>query len=157
MEVAWKYLEDKLLLNINKEKSKICTPEECVFLGYQIVKSSRNSYGLDISKKNKRRIIRKIYFFINNISKYRCQWWDRVGAFHRGWLNYFKLAEADDLVKFVERAQRIEVWLMKKKIAEEREKGNEIPLESILKSKGFIFMKEWLPIVMSRRKQVKNE
>lgn len=151
MKEAQEYLDTELLLKVNDSKSKICTPQQCEFLGFQIVKRKNGTYGLEVCQKNKQKMYRKLCKLINNMPQFGEQWWDRIGAFHRGWINYFCISERDSFIYLLHSIQRDEIWLLKQKIAQEKVKGNKIPEESFPRSRGFIFLLDWLPTAMRKK------
>lgn len=91
------FLEKKLHLEVNKEKTKICRPSKFVLLGHSFVpsykKGDRGIYRLSIAKKSWSRLKQKIKIITRKTSPIplleRIQ---RLNLLMKGWVNYFKLA-----------------------------------------------------------------
>ncbi len=88
------YLKDELKLMINTDKT-ILENGRLLFLGYEMRQDSRGLYDFYISEKTKSKMYDKMKKNINKPSSTNEEWMDRLGAFNRGWLNYYKYA-ADD-------------------------------------------------------------
>jgi len=105
MQTLSSFIENKLKLKINQEKSKVCGVSESKFLGYTIL----NSGILTVSKQSIVRIKTKVrqitrrnrgVKFENLISE--------LNPTLRGWLNYFRFAQCRRLV------QNLDAWVRRK-------------------------------------------
>jgi len=83
------FIENRMLLKVNREKSRICRPYELNFLGYSILPDG----GLGISRESLKRFktkLRRITRRNRGISL--DQLIHELNPVLRGWLNYFHLA-----------------------------------------------------------------
>jgi len=105
MQTLSSFIENKLKLKINQEKSKVCVVSESKFLGYTIL----NSGILTVSKQSIERIKTKIRQITrrNRGLKFE-QIISELNTVLRGWLNYFRLAQCHSLV------QKIDAWIRRK-------------------------------------------
>lgn len=83
------FIENRMLLKVNREKSRVCRPSELNFLGYTISRGGR----LDISRESFDRFKQKLR---RNTRRNRGISLDQMihglNLVLRGWLNYFRLA-----------------------------------------------------------------
>lgn len=105
MQSISKFIERKLRLNVNREKSKVVRSEETKFLGYRIVGKGT----LTISPTNINRLkekVRKITKRNRGVSLQRMV--NELNCVLRGWLQYFRLTKwRSDLVE-------IEGWIRRR-------------------------------------------
>ena len=105
MQTLGGFIENKLKLKINQEKSKVCVVSESKFLGYTIL----NSGILTLSKSSIERIKTKIRQLTR---RNRGVKFERIiselNPVLRGWLNYFRHAKCH---KFV---QNLDAWIRRK-------------------------------------------
>jgi hypothetical protein len=105
MQTISGFIEDKLKLKINSEKSKVCYVRESKFLGYTILTNGM----LTVSKQSILRIKTKIRQITrrNRGVKFE-QIIAELNQTLRGWLNYFRWAKCH---KFV---QNLDAWIRRK-------------------------------------------
>lgn len=114
METVTEYIEDKLKLKVNRDKSKVSQPTDSTLLGFSFYKSE-NKWEIRIASKSWDRIKEKM--------KERTKRKDPAGAKEkikkmeaviRGWVNYFAIAKAGSRMKeldgFVRMRLRIGLW-----------------------------------------------
>ena len=91
------FVESKLHLKINEEKSQICRPIQYIMLGYGFVptykKGVRGKYDLRVSPKSFNRLKRKI----KEITRKTLPWsltqrLTKLENLTRGWINYYRFA-----------------------------------------------------------------
>jgi group II intron reverse transcriptase/maturase len=92
------FIENRMLLKVNREKSRVCRPHELNFLGYTIhyggkLGISRESF--DRFKQKLRRITRR------NRGISLDQMIQGLNPVLRGWLNYFRLARMKQKLEFL--------------------------------------------------------
>jgi group II intron reverse transcriptase/maturase len=99
------FIENKLKLKINQEKSKVCGVSESKFLGYTIL----NSGILTVSKQSIERIKTKIRQITrrNRGVKFE-KIISELNLILRGWLNYFRFAQCHSFV------QKFDAWIRRK-------------------------------------------
>jgi RNA-directed DNA polymerase len=113
MESITRFLEKKLRLKVNKEKSAVDRPENRKFLGYSMtnnqkpkLKVSRNS--IKRAKARVKEIIRKGRG--RSLSKVASE----LAVFLRGWVNYFRLSQVknvfEELDQWIRRKLRLILW-----------------------------------------------
>lgn len=114
------YIEKKLRLKANREKTRICRPTESQLLGFSFYKSKEN-YEIRISKKSLKRIKEKC----KRITKSRDPASQpaklkKLEAVIRGWVNYFKIAKAKtsmrELDAMLRTRLRITTWRSWKRV-----------------------------------------
>jgi len=92
-----KFIENKLKLKVNQEKTKICRPKNLVILGYGFVstfkKGEKGKYQLVTSEKSFKKLKDKIKLVTRKTSpKTFDEMIKELTLVTRGWLNYFKLS-----------------------------------------------------------------
>ncbi len=139
-----------MCLNINKEKSKICMPQECVFLGYQISKKNEN-YSLDVSEKNKEKMRKKTQEIVKSAINNGDLWWNKLGEVHRGWINYFYLCEQHVLDNFLKDLQEKEMELINNEVNDSNHIN--VLFKSLIQSKEYVLPLEWLRCLKKRENE----
>lgn len=102
-----RFLEDKLLLEVNQKKTTICRPVHFTLLGHGYVasykKGDKGKYRLCISKTSWQRLKEKIKAITRKTSpipfEERIQ---RLNYLMRGWLNYFRYATGHEKLKYLD-------------------------------------------------------
>ena len=130
MKSVTNFIEQRLKLKVNHEKSKVTVAGKAEYLGYTLGKAGR----LFISKKSLNKAKDKIRFITKRSRGHVTfmQMVNELNSFLGGWMNYFKLAEAKTkiialgewmrrklrcvTVKRLKRAKGIARWLMKRGI-----------------------------------------
>jgi group II intron reverse transcriptase/maturase len=114
-ESVIRFIEDKLLLKVNREKTKISRPENSVLLGFSFQPRKEGGWEIRIADKSVGRIkekCRKITSRSNGMSEE--QRLDKLRQTTVGWVNYFMIAEAkwvmEALDKFLRVRLRICQW-----------------------------------------------
>jgi RNA-directed DNA polymerase len=105
MESITRFLEKRLRLRVNREKSAVAYMQERSFLGYRLLRGG----GLGIAPKSMERLkarIRQITRRNRGVSLERMI--QELNAFLPGWLEYFKLAAMRGHL------QRLEEWIRRK-------------------------------------------
>ena len=88
------YLEKKLKLRVNEEKSAVAKVSERKFLGYRILNDGKLSIAAITIQRVKDKVRQLTW---RNCSKSFEQVIKELNLFLKGWLNYFKLTEAKSL------------------------------------------------------------
>jgi group II intron reverse transcriptase/maturase len=92
------FIENRMLLKVNREKSRVCRPQELNFLGYTILNRGKlgiSRESLDRFKQKLRRITRR------NRGISLEQMIHGLNPVLRGWLNYFRLARMKQKLEFL--------------------------------------------------------
>ncbi|MCR9291054.1 MAG: reverse transcriptase domain-containing protein [Bacteroidetes bacterium] len=92
-----RFLENKLFLEVNSEKTSICRPSKFILLGHGFVpsykKGDRGKYRLCIAKKSWQRLKEKIKVITRKTSPIPfVERIERLNMLMKGWVNYFKHA-----------------------------------------------------------------
>lgn len=102
-----KFLETKLKLEVNKEKTSVCRPVKFELLGHCYTstykKGERGKYRLSISKKSWKRLKEKIKLITKKT--YPIPFVERIERLNwlmRGWVNYFKHATGYEKFKYLD-------------------------------------------------------
>lgn len=114
------YLETKLKLKVNENKSAVASPTRRKFLGYSFY-WGRNGYRLRVHPKSLGRIKEKIREATNrNVSMNFDERVEKLIEKTRGWVNYFKLADMKgtvaELDSWIRRRLRACIWKTWKRI-----------------------------------------
>lgn len=105
MKSISKFIENRMRLKINKEKSKVIRPHQLNFLGHSILKDG----NLGLSRKSKQRFKAKLKMLTKrNRGISFEQLTSELNPVLRGWLNYFKIA------KMKSHLRDIEGWLRRR-------------------------------------------
>jgi len=89
-----KFLEKRLKLHLNQDKSGVRKPDEIKILGYGFLKNKQGEWKIRISKKAKEKLKKKLKRITSRI--YSIAISKKIRAINliiRGWGNYFKLTE----------------------------------------------------------------
>jgi group II intron reverse transcriptase/maturase len=108
MDSITSFIEKKLKLTVNTEKSSICKPSNFKFLGYSFY-GSRKGYEFRVHKKSFAKLKSKLKYLtgrsrIGNIQNT----YEKLRQIVIGWVNYFKLA------KMKTRLKEIDEWLRRR-------------------------------------------
>jgi RNA-directed DNA polymerase len=99
------FIENRMLLKVNRDKSRICHPHELNFLGHIILPDG----GLSISRESLFKFRAKLRFITRrNRGISLNQLITELNPVLRGWLNYFKMA------RMQRRLSRTEAWLRRR-------------------------------------------
>ena len=114
------FIEGKMKLKVNHEKSKISRPRDSNLLGFSFYKD-RNGYQIRISEKSYQR-------FKSKVRNLTSRSWsisiadrlNRLGMQARGWVNYFQIAKCkkrlQDLDSWIRFRLRMCIWKSWKKV-----------------------------------------
>ena len=111
--IIW-YIENLLLLKVNREKTTVSRPSESQLLGFSFYKTKEN-YQIRISGKSLKRIKEKCKRITkSNDPTPQAEKLKKLQAVIRGWVNYFKIAKAKSNMKrldeMVRTRLRIATW-----------------------------------------------
>ena len=102
MESITNFVERKLLLKVNRKKTKISTPEESVLLGFSF-RVFKGSYIIKIARRSVERIKRKFKAItLRSKSISETERITQLNTIIRGWVNYFKIAMAKTLMQHLD-------------------------------------------------------
>lgn len=115
-----KYIEGKLLLKVNREKTRISRPQESYLLGFSFYQM-KGKYEIRICKKSLNRIKTKCKRITRSSDpKSERSKLLKLDETIRGWVNYFKIARAkshmQQLDEMVRTRLRISMWRQWKRI-----------------------------------------
>ena len=136
MESVSNFIENKLKLIVNREKSQVCEVNQTKFLGYTIQKDG----NLSIAKKSVERFKEKV----RSITKRnRGVKFEQVIAelipVMRGWLNYFQRARCKSLLR------NLDSWIRRKlRCYRLKQCKRAITLQQFLKSRGVDTWQSWI-------------
>lgn len=74
---------------------------------------------------------------------------DRIGAFNRGWINYYRKAYPKSMIEFLQIVQESEIEEINNKLIPESS-GKTETANIILESKGFVLPIDWYEEVCER-------
>ncbi len=113
LESITRFLEKKLKLKVNRDKSKVERPWNCKFLGYSM--TNHREPRLKVSKESVQRLKAKVKtLFRMGRGRSLINTIDSLKVILRGWFNYFRLAEVknvfEDLDGWLRRKLRCLIW-----------------------------------------------
>ena len=113
LESITQFLEKKLKLKVNRDKSKVERPWNCKFLGYSM--TSHLEPRLKVSKESVKRLKAKVKtLFRMGRGRSLSNTINSLKVILRGWFNYFRLAEVknvfEDLDGWLRRKLRCLIW-----------------------------------------------
>lgn len=136
MESVRNFIETKLKLLVNKEKSQVCEVNHTIFLGYTIQKDGI----LNIAKKSVERFKEKIRKITKRNRGVKLeQVIAELIPVMRGWLNYFHRARCKSLLK------NLDSWIRRKlRCYRLKQCKRVITLQQFLKSRGVDTWLSWI-------------
>lgn len=134
------YIEKKLRLQVNREKTKISRPQKSQLLGFCFYKS-KQSYEIRISSQSLKRIKEKCKHITRSSDATPQQTkLKKLEAVVRGWVNYFKIAKAKSnlqkLDEMIRTRLRITTWRSWKRI---KTKVSKLIKLGITKSRAYMW------------------
>ena len=102
-----KYIEEKLLLKVNREKTKISRPTESTLLGFSFFRSTKG-WEIRISEQSVGRITKKIKDITNRSNGLSEE--ERIGKIQsmlEGWVTYYIIAKAKTVMKSLDELVRV--------------------------------------------------
>jgi RNA-directed DNA polymerase len=136
MESVTGFIESKLKLIVNKEKSQVCEVNQAKFLGYTL----QNDGSLSIARKSIDRFKEKVRSITrrNRGVKFE-QLIAELIPVMRGWLNYFHHARCKSLLK------KLDSWIRRKlRCYRFKQCKRTITLQQFLKSRGVDTWQSWI-------------
>lgn len=100
------YIEKKLFLKVNREKTIVAYAGKIKFLGHGFRKSAKG-YGLTVHRKAKNKLKAKVKELTSrrNVNDYE-DWKKKLKQFIVGWVNYYKLADMGSFLKTLDEWMR---------------------------------------------------
>lgn len=146
------YMTEKLKLKINWSKTYMMPVDKIEYLGYQF---RITNYGcqLKIGDNRQKELFYKIRQYVDVPFDKPVEWWNRLGSFNRGWINYYQNAERKTLLPVIQQMDAIEQKEIQKKMQElhkNRKRYYYKTQNSIYKS-SFVSNEAWYEDVMRRR------
>jgi len=130
------FLEEKLRLKVNREKSKVTSVEECKFLGYRILWDGRLALAPKSLERAKGRI-REITRRNRGISLEAVI--QELNSYLTGWVAYFRYAECKGHL------QRLDEWIRHKlRCVKLKQRKRSKPIADFLQSLGVPAWRAWL-------------
>jgi RNA-directed DNA polymerase len=98
MNSLWRFIERRLRLMVNEEKSAVTGPNDLTFLGFHLGRNTKGEITVAISQRTKDRMdtrIRELTPRVWGQSISMCI--DGINRYLRGWIGYFRLCTEDRL------------------------------------------------------------
>jgi group II intron reverse transcriptase/maturase len=91
-----RFLEGRLRLLVNEEKSKVARPAEIHFLGFRLWKTRKGTVAVSISSRTKKRMDQRIRELTpRNWGQSVSACMDGISRYLRGWIGYFRICTAE--------------------------------------------------------------
>lgn len=101
-----KYIEQRLKLKVNRDKTKISRPSKSVLLGFSFYKTSKE-WGIRISPKSIQRIMKKCKVITSRSNgKSIKEKINQLKPIVTGWVNYFVIAKAKKVMQEIDECIR---------------------------------------------------
>jgi group II intron reverse transcriptase/maturase len=98
MESIRRFIEGRLRLVVNDDKSSVTGPTDLIFLGFHLSKSEGGSIAASISRRTKERMdVRIRELTPRNWGQSLSTCFEELNRYLRGWLGYFRLCTEDRL------------------------------------------------------------
>lgn len=146
MKLVSEFLNLNLGLNLNKEKSKIVTADELEYMGYSFKKANKGKYVLSINDSTVAKANSRMFKYINRLNDDVDEWWNKLGSFNRGWVNYYKYADnvvLEEVIKELDTKFNKHVADKLDSYCEEKDISKEDIIFSIFDSNQFVSCMEW--------------
>ncbi len=148
------FLTKNLSLELNMDKTRIVMPDKMDFLGYSFLRKE-TEYVPAVSDKALKKMNINFEKSLKKTSRDDYIWFDRIGAFNRGWLNYFKYADVEQLTKIVCEVEYKQVFEILNMVRHAQLNGYQAHnLLAVNDSKSFVMMSEWLNEIYFRQTNV---
>lgn len=147
------FLQNKLMLNLNKEKSQIVMAHKLDYMGYAFKKDLNGKYILCINDKILEKALSRIEYHVKKDDNNIKDWWNRLGSFNRGWFNYYKYADETELLPALEKIENYCNELVDDKLHDICNKSNISMNDLILTifdSSQFVNIVEWRKYVKGK-------
>ena len=114
------YIEGKLFLKVNREKTVVAYAGKIKFLGYGFY-ASKEGYHMRVHKKSQDKMRRRVKELTSRkrVNDYEL-WIEKMKQYIRGWVNYYKLADMQNLLKetdgWMRRRIRMVFWKKWKRV-----------------------------------------
>lgn len=147
------FLSANLRLYLNQTKTKVVTADDLEYIGYGFKKDETDKYVLALNEKTKEKMYQNMQKIINKQFKNSVQWWDRIGSFNRGWINYYSFIASAELNEFLTEAEKHQIALIHEYIETIRniEKKKELQW-TFLDSKQYVLPIQWIEEIERRRR-----
>lgn len=144
LDLARTYLTENLKLTLNEEKTKIVRPWEFHYLGYAFSQSYHlKKYVLTIDDEIKRKMLTKMYKHIRQSYTPLEEWWQRLGAFNRGWINYYKDAPLGVMLPFLQLAEQHQLFCFSEKSFTKNRNLSEQYISALFNCKNYSSLTGW--------------
>lgn len=108
LPLAREYLNARRL-ELNDEKTCILRAGQLHYLGHAFQKEHSGKYMLTIDNETRNRMLVKMQEHLNRHCLTIEEWWQRLGSFHRGWINYYKDVPPHIMIPFLLLAEEKEL------------------------------------------------
>ncbi|MCR4643701.1 MAG: hypothetical protein K5697_16955 [Lachnospiraceae bacterium] len=135
--IVERFLREELRLRLNHAKTRLVRVSELYFLGYAF-RENHGGIEADVGGKGMQKMQRALESHCGQPGKGASEWWDRWGAFNRGWINYYRLVPEDVFSEYAAEMERMEEEEIRNRIM-----WNDDLLEALWDSRGYISPCDW--------------
>ena len=139
-------LKTETKLDINKNKTGIMEGEKVYYMGYGFSQDMFGKYTVKTREEIIESMLKRMNKHIFEKSITLGKLWDKIGAFNRGWINYYRYVPEDDMVEILKVITKKQSEMIRKKLDNMYE-ISELTFEdlkwSVLNSKEFVTMPVW--------------
>ncbi len=149
-----KYMEDKLKLQINWNKTYVYALEKIEYLGYQF-QLADSGWKLKIGKEKQKELLFKVKQYIKDNQKGQSVgWWNRIGSFNRGWINFYRNVPKDNLLPIIREMDGLEQAEIREQMMKlhQRNRNHAHEAEQAFLVSAFVYNRIWYQRIMEGRK-----
>ena len=149
-----KYMEDELKLQINWNKTYVYALEKIEYLGYQF-QWTNSGWKLKIGKEKQKELFFKIKQYLkDNRKDQSVEWWNRIGNFNRGWINFYRKVPGDNLLPIVKEMDALEQAEIREKMVNlsERNRNYTHDMKYAFLVSAFVYNEIWYQKIMEGKK-----
>ena len=136
------YIEKQLELTVNIDKTNIVKSDKLEYLGMAFKKKGLK-HTMSLSENIKKHMYRNLLKRFRRTHKKGTDFWDMIGGFHRGWINYYSKIERMELCSWLDEIQQYEDEITQEYIHCKPVKLQEKQI-ALINSKQYISYEQWL-------------
>lgn len=138
------FLKDELKLLLNQKKTVIRKSYDTSFLGYSYTNSIADNSGIDITMSNnaRKRLKDKMNRILLQKQGDPKNWWKRLGGLNRGWINYYRYANREDMISFLTHMDDIQAEGVYQRLRSEADGGSAF-MAAFFKTRSYTSLMEW--------------
>lgn len=139
LNMVQEYFIKNLCLQLNMDKSGIVRPEQLQFLGYGFQRQEDGRYVFALNDKIRDKMLNRMRRNMQGMAPNMERWWDGIGFFNRGWINYYRNVETG-MMDFLEQAEMVQDMLIRERMEDGIGQKKDAYLDALCKSRQFVLL-----------------